>query len=87
VGIERLNKSEYLLDIAGKMVSEEFEFYLKTDLGRYKGLYIAIVGSKVVAYGDNAKMVIEEAKKKTGKIPTIAKVPKEEALILRIKWR
>ncbi len=69
------------------MTSKEFEFYLRTDLSKYKGKYVAIVGDKVVASGDNAKEVFEEAKKKTGKIPTIAKIPKEEALILRIKWR
>ena len=69
------------------MASKEFEFYVKTDLSKYAGKYIAIVGDKVVASGDNAKEVIEEAKKKTGKNPTIAKIPKEEALILRLKWK
>ncbi len=65
--------------------SKEFEFYLKTDLSKYEGKYVAIVGEKVVASGDNAKEVFEEAKEKTGKIPTMAKIPKAEALILRWK--
>lgn len=69
------------------MASKEFEFYVKTDLSKYKGKYVAIVEDKVVASGDNAKEVFEEAKRKTSKIPTIAKIPKEEALILRIKWK
>lgn len=68
-------------------MSKEFEFFVKTDLSKYKGKYIAIVDCKVVASGDNAKNVWEMAKEKTGKIPTIAKIPKEEALILRIEWK
>lgn len=64
------------------MTSKEFEFFVKTDLRKYSGKYVAIVEDKVVASGNNAKKVFEEAKKKTGKIPTIAKIPKEEALIL-----
>ena len=67
--------------------SKEFQFYLKADLSKYSGQYIAIVGEKVVASGDNAKVVWEEAKRKTGKIPTLAKIPKEEALILKLRWR
>lgn len=65
--------------------SKEFEFYLKADLSKYEGKYIAIVEDKVIASGDNANQVFEEAQKKTGKIPTLAKVPKEEALILRFR--
>ena len=61
--------------------SKEFEFFIKTDFGKYKGKYVAIVDDKVIASGDNAKKVWEEAKRRTGKIPTIAKIPKEEALI------
>lgn len=69
------------------MKSKEFEFYLKADLSRYKGKYVAIVEDEVVASGDNAKEVLEEAKRKTGKTPTLAKIPKEGLLILRLKWR
>jgi hypothetical protein len=69
------------------MVSREFEFYIKTDLSKYEGKYIAIVENKLISVGNNAKEVWEEAKKKTGKIPTIAKIPREEALILTVKWR
>lgn len=64
------------------MESKEFEFYVKTDLSKYKGKYVAIVEDKVIASRENAKEVWEEAKRKTGKIPTLAKIPKEEALVL-----
>jgi len=68
--------------------SKEFEFYLKADLSKYEGKYVAIVGDKVVASGFNAKEVLEEAKRKyPDKKPALAKIPKEEALILRLEWR
>lgn len=63
-------------------VSKEFEFFLKADLDKYVGKYVAIVDDKIVAVDSNAKIVLEKARKKTGKIPTIAKIPKEEALIM-----
>lgn len=70
------------------MASKEFEFYVRADLSKYSGKYIAIVGENVVASGDNAKEVLEEAKRKfPGKTPTLAKIPKEEALILNLKWK
>ena len=70
------------------MKSKEFEFYVKADLSKYEGKYIAIVDDKVVASGDNAKVVIENAKKKfPDRNPMLAKVPREEALILKIRWK
>jgi hypothetical protein len=64
-------------------MSKEFEFFLKANLKKYKGKYIAIVDDKVVASDGNTKVVWEKARKKyPNKIPTIAKLPKEEALIL-----
>ena len=70
------------------MVSKEFEFYLKADLSKYEGKYIAIVEDKVVAFGKNAKKVFEEAKKKfPDKTPTLSKIPKDDTLVLIIKWK
>ena len=64
------------------MASKEFEWYVKTDLSRYKGRYVAIVDNEVVASGINAKKIIEEVKRKRpNKKPLIAKVPGEETLI------
>ena len=68
------------------MTSKEFEFYVKADLSKYEGKYIAIVEDKVVASGNNAKLVLEEAKRKyPGKTPALAKIPREETLILNIE--
>ncbi|MBS3067769.1 succinyl-CoA synthetase subunit alpha [Candidatus Micrarchaeota archaeon] len=63
------------------MASKEYEFFLKADLHKYEGKYIAIVDESIVASGDNAKQVIEEAERKTGKKPTLAKVPTEDTFI------
>lgn len=61
------------------MKSKEFEFYLKADLSKYEGKYVAIVGDEVAASGDNAKEVIEEAKRKfPDKMPTLAKIPTQD---------
>ena len=68
------------------MASKEFEFYLRADLHKYEGMYIAIVGEKVVASGDNAKEVFEEAQRKTGKIPTLAKIPTEDTFIFSLAF-
>ncbi len=70
------------------MASKEFEFYVKADLSKYSGQYVAIVDDKVVASGDNAKEVMETATKKyPNKTPLLAKIPKEEALILWLRWK
>ena len=69
-------------------MAQEFEFFVKADLKRYEGKYIAIIDQKVVASGDNAKEVLEAANKKyPGRKPLLAKVPKEDALILEIRWK
>jgi len=72
------------------MASKEFDFYVKANLQKYEGKYIAIVGKKVVSSGDNAKVVLDAATKKfPKKIPTLAKIPRGEALILSVKpeWK
>ncbi len=70
------------------MTSKEAEFYTKANLHAYEGKYIAIVDEKIIASGDNAKTVFEEAKRKTGKTPTLAKVPTEDTFIFKaIKWK
>ena len=73
-----------------RMASKEFEFYVKADLSKYKGKYVAIIDDKVVASGENAKEVWEEAKKKfPNKTPLLAKIPMEDTLVFRIglKWK
>jgi len=56
---------------------EEIRWLSKANLSKYIGKYIAIVDNEVVAYGANAK------RKHPDKTPSLAKVPKEELLILQ----
>ena len=63
--------------------SEEFEFFIHNPLNNYEGKYIAIVGKKVVSSGSSAKETWDKARKKLPKsIPTIAKIPKKEVMVL-----
>lgn len=66
-----------------QITAPEFEFFVQSDLSEYKGRYVAIIGKEVVASGKTAKEVWEEAKRRyPNKTPTLAKLPKEEALVL-----
>lgn len=63
--------------------SEEFDYFLQANLRKYRGEYVAIVGKRVAAHGSNAKEVWEKARKKyPHSLPTLAKLPKEEILVL-----
>lgn len=65
------------------MKDKSYEFYVNNDLSEYAGKWVAIIDEQVVASGDNAKVVFEEAQRKfPGRIPALAKIPKEEVLIL-----
>ncbi|MBI4488099.1 MAG: succinyl-CoA synthetase subunit alpha [Deltaproteobacteria bacterium] len=68
--------------------SAEFDFFIRADLSRFAGQYIAILGQKVVASGSNAQMVWKQAKKRfPSSTPTIAKLPRAETLVLYLRWR
>ena len=65
------------------MATKEFNWFADADLRKYKGEYVAIIDEKVVAHGDNAKEVWEDAKRKyPDKSPSLAKIPKDDILIL-----
>ncbi|RLG14261.1 MAG: succinyl-CoA synthetase subunit alpha [Candidatus Nanohalarchaeota archaeon] len=65
------------------MATKEFNWFVDADLRKYKGEYVAIIDEKVVAHGDNAKDVWEDAKRKyPDKSPSLAKIPKDDILIL-----
>jgi hypothetical protein len=62
--------------------SEEMEWFANADFSMYEGKYIATVGKKVVAFGDNAKIVRDDAKRKfPGVEPIMAKIPTSDLLI------
>ena len=62
---------------------KNYEFYINADLSEYAGKWIAIVDGKVVASGDRADVVYNEAKKKyPNKVIAIDKVPTDNILVL-----
>ncbi|MBI4669648.1 MAG: hypothetical protein HY747_10800 [Elusimicrobia bacterium] len=63
-------------------MNKEFQFFLRSDLKKYRGRYIAIVGHKVAASGYDAKKVWEQARQKyPNQLLTLAKLPKSETLV------
>ena len=71
-----------------KASSKEFEFFIQADLSRFAGQYVAIVGEKVVASGSNAQAVWRHAKRRfPSSTPTLGKLPREETLVLCLRWR
>lgn len=66
-----------------KSYSEEFDFFIHNPLNSYEGKYVAIVGNKVVSAGSSAKETWDKARKKFPNfLPTIAKIPKKEVMVL-----
>lgn len=63
---------------------QDYEWFLKANLSRYKGKYIAFANKKILASGENAKEVYQTALKKVAPKtkPTLAKVPAEDVLVL-----
>ena len=64
------------------MMEKEFQFYLKADLHKYEGKYIAIVDEKIISSGIDSGKVLDEARKKTGEMPLLVKVPTEDTYIM-----
>ena len=62
---------------------EDYEWFIKTDFSKYAGRWIATIGKRVVAEGDDAETVYKEAKNKyPGKKPSLAKIPTGDTLVL-----
>ncbi len=57
------------------MVEDDYQWYLKEDLSRYAGMWIAIVDKKIVASDKDVAKVVEEVMKAyPGRNPLITKV-------------
>jgi hypothetical protein len=64
------------------MNDKAYDFYITHELTEYAGKWVAIVEDEVIASGDNARLVLEQARKKRpGEEPALAKVPKGEILV------
>lgn len=57
---------------------DNYSFYMKTNLEKYLGEWVAIVDEKLVSHGKSAKDVYREAKEKyPDKTPFLTCVPKK----------
>ncbi|OGK09871.1 hypothetical protein A2767_01610 [Candidatus Roizmanbacteria bacterium RIFCSPHIGHO2_01_FULL_35_10] len=64
-------------------MSPEFDYFIHHPLTKYEGQYVAILGKKIISSGKTATVVWNKAQKKyPNSLPTIAKIPKKEAMIL-----
>lgn len=65
-----------------------YEYFLKLDTTSYRGKWIAIAKNKVVAVGPRADETFKIAQRQYPKTPiSLAKVPQEETLVLKITIR
>lgn len=65
------------------MIDANYEWFMKHDLNNYAGKWIAVCEDKVVASGDDAGVVMKDAKKKCkGKVSTLTKVPKKDQVLI-----
>lgn len=65
------------------MIATNFEWFSQADLGKYKGRYVIIRGSRVIFSGKTPDRLLQRFRRKYPKeIPLVAKIPDEESLIL-----
>ena len=64
-------------------MDKSYNYFLKADLSKYVGEWIAIIDDKIVAHGHDVKKIYKEAKERyPKKRPLITKVPEKETMIL-----
>ncbi len=65
------------------MTHSGLQWFTRTDLHQYKGEYVLIFDNQIFAHGFNLKgMVATFRKKYPGKVPAVAKINKEDVLVL-----
>jgi len=63
-------------------MNQNYNFFMKENLNKYLGEWIAICKNQIIAHGKDVKKVFQEAKEKYPKErPLITKVPDKEAMI------
>ncbi len=63
-------------------LDKNYNFFLETDLDKYKGEWVIICEDKIISHGNNLKEIVEEAKKRcANKKFLITRVPSEETMI------
>ena len=65
--------------------SSNYDFYIHANTSAYKGEWVAIAKNKIVAHGKDAEKVYREANKKfKNEEISLAKVPEEQVLVLKL---
>lgn len=64
--------------------ASNYDYFIKLDTKPYKGEWVAIADKRVVSHGKNAQQVYYRAKEKTRGQVSLAKVPKEAVLVLKL---
>jgi len=63
-------------------MNRNYDYFMKADLSKFIGQWIAICGKKIISHGKNAKKVYNEAKSKCPKErPLLTKVPEKKTMI------
>lgn len=65
------------------MPQSDLKWFAKAELNKYRGEYVIILNRQVVLHGLNLKEMLAEFRKKyPHETPQVAKIPKEDVLIL-----
>ena len=68
------------------MTTNDYDWFVKTDLSKYAGEWVATLDQKVIAHGVDAEIVYKEAILKYPACePSLAKIPTGDTLILVIR--
>ena len=67
-------------------MNKNYEFFMKTNIDKYVGEWIAVCSQKIVAHGKDVKQVFKEAKEKCPQDrPLLTKVADKETMIFLIR--
>ena len=66
-----------------KTMSKNLEAYLRLNKARYKDQYVVLIDGKLVAKGKEIDKILRNVRKTyPRKVPFVAKVPRDEVLVL-----
>jgi len=66
------------------MENQNYELFLKSDVSRYIGEWVAICDKKIVSHGKSVREVVKEANQKyPGKRPLIVRIPEKNLIVMQ----
>ncbi|PKP58705.1 MAG: hypothetical protein CVT88_02245 [Candidatus Altiarchaeales archaeon HGW-Altiarchaeales-1] len=64
-------------------MTQNFNAFLALEKSKYKGKYVIMIDEKVVEKGEDIENMLHRIREKyPDKIPLVAKIPKEEVMVL-----